>query len=284
MSFKKIITIFTLILIGGLALFGIYSAIKNQLSPQKTITASLEETLKSDIASFETKNQENISPQNQEKSVLSKKDTDNDGLTDEAEKIYGADPFDPDTDDDGFLDGEEVKNGYDPTIPSPNDKIFNDDFIAAKKEQTESKKDLNLEEYLPSKNKLDILATSNKDTVSQYFSASAKITIPNMKELTDATFDAKKGDTSGLLTVIAKIDKNYKELLKIPVPEEAVEIHQESLAEIKILRQILADLAASDKSDAAFKEFQNEVQKLKSFTDQTRAKISALSSKYGLAL
>lgn len=44
----------------------------------------------------------------------SKNDSDNDGLTDEDEKIYGTDPKNPDTDSDGYSDGDEVKNGYNP--------------------------------------------------------------------------------------------------------------------------------------------------------------------------
>ncbi len=41
-------------------------------------------------------------------------DTDNDGLGDAAEQLYGTDPNKPDTDGDGYLDGEEVTNGYNP--------------------------------------------------------------------------------------------------------------------------------------------------------------------------
>jgi len=41
-------------------------------------------------------------------------DTDNDGLTDQEEIIYGTDSNNPDTDGDGFKDGDEVKSGYNP--------------------------------------------------------------------------------------------------------------------------------------------------------------------------
>jgi thrombospondin type 3 repeat protein len=41
-------------------------------------------------------------------------DTDNDGLSDINEAIYGTDINNPDSDGDGYLDGEEVENGYDP--------------------------------------------------------------------------------------------------------------------------------------------------------------------------
>jgi len=43
-------------------------------------------------------------------------DSDNDGLPDNIEKIYGTDVLLPDTDNDGYKDGSEVVNGYNPLI------------------------------------------------------------------------------------------------------------------------------------------------------------------------
>lgn len=51
-------------------------------------------------------------------------DSDQDGLTDEEEKIYGTDPRDRDTDSDGYTDGAEVRSGYDPKKPAPGDRII----------------------------------------------------------------------------------------------------------------------------------------------------------------
>lgn len=48
-------------------------------------------------------------------------DTDNDGLTDPEEILYGTDSNDPDTDDDGVNDGDEVAAGTDPTTPDISD-------------------------------------------------------------------------------------------------------------------------------------------------------------------
>ncbi len=50
------------------------------------------------------------------------KDTDNDGLKDWEEDLYGTDPYNPDTDNDGYLDGEEVNSGHNPLVKGPNDK------------------------------------------------------------------------------------------------------------------------------------------------------------------
>lgn len=41
-------------------------------------------------------------------------DTDNDGLTDDAERRLGTNPRNPDTDGDSYTDGDEVENGYSP--------------------------------------------------------------------------------------------------------------------------------------------------------------------------
>ncbi|MCK5511137.1 hypothetical protein KAI65_06420, partial [Candidatus Parcubacteria bacterium] len=42
------------------------------------------------------------------------KDSDNDGLSDSLEKLYGTDPKNSDSDGDGYMDGDEVNNGYNP--------------------------------------------------------------------------------------------------------------------------------------------------------------------------
>jgi hypothetical protein len=51
-------------------------------------------------------------------------DSDQDGLSDEEEKLYGTNPFNPDTDGDSYSDGNEVKSGYDPLKSAPGDKIY----------------------------------------------------------------------------------------------------------------------------------------------------------------
>ncbi len=50
-------------------------------------------------------------------------DSDNDGLVNADEKIWGTNSSNPDSDSDGFLDGQEVQKNHNPTIASPNDKL-----------------------------------------------------------------------------------------------------------------------------------------------------------------
>lgn len=50
-------------------------------------------------------------------------DSDQDGLTDQEEKMIGTDPFKSDTDGDGYTDGKEVESGFNPLKPAPGDKV-----------------------------------------------------------------------------------------------------------------------------------------------------------------
>jgi hypothetical protein len=45
------------------------------------------------------------------------RDSDNDGLTDEVERLIGTDPFNPDTDGDGMNDADEIRAGRNPLGP-----------------------------------------------------------------------------------------------------------------------------------------------------------------------
>lgn len=51
-------------------------------------------------------------------------DSDQDGLSNEEERLYKTDPQKRDTDGDSYSDGVEVRSGYDPLKPAPGDKIF----------------------------------------------------------------------------------------------------------------------------------------------------------------
>lgn len=51
-------------------------------------------------------------------------DSDQDGLSNDEERLYGTDLMNKDTDGDGYNDGVEVSSGYDPLKPAPGDKII----------------------------------------------------------------------------------------------------------------------------------------------------------------
>ncbi len=58
-------------------------------------------------------------------------DSDQDGLSDREEAVYGTDPRASDSDHDGYSDGAEVKSGYDPLIPAPGDRIVKETAAAS---------------------------------------------------------------------------------------------------------------------------------------------------------
>lgn len=50
-------------------------------------------------------------------------DSDQDGLSNDEEKLYGTDPNNRDSDGDGYSDGVEIESGYDPLKMAPGDKV-----------------------------------------------------------------------------------------------------------------------------------------------------------------
>ena len=54
-------------------------------------------------------------------------DSDQDGLSNDEERLYGTDPSDKDSDGDGYGDGVEVESGYDPLKPAPGDKVIREE-------------------------------------------------------------------------------------------------------------------------------------------------------------
>lgn len=55
-------------------------------------------------------------------------DSDNDGLFDWQEQLFGTDKHNPDTDNDGTKDGDEIKQNRDPLKPGPSDKLPSSDI------------------------------------------------------------------------------------------------------------------------------------------------------------
>jgi hypothetical protein len=64
-------------------------------------------------------------------------DSDQDGLTDQEEKMIGTDPQNADTDGDGYSDGKEVASGYNPLKAAPGDQIVPGANLSAGQKETE---------------------------------------------------------------------------------------------------------------------------------------------------
>jgi hypothetical protein len=147
-------------------------------------------------------------------------DSDQDGLTNDEEKMYGTDPYNPDTDGDGYSDGVEVRSGYDPLKPGPNDKIINENKTseqtakvpaqtasnAADKTSGSAEKSTNLTEELSTKvtGLINQSQTDNQgikiedlDSIIQE-TTGKQLTFDDLPEIDKTTIKIKKQDYSKL--------------------------------------------------------------------------------------
>ena len=112
------------------------------------------------------------------------KDTDNDGLKDWEEELYGTDPLNNDTDGDGYLDGEEVESGHNPLVKGPNDKqvffplplgdkynitnkVLSEETMEALLKSYLSQKDEYLEDHPGIDDQTGFISSINQSTISE---------------------------------------------------------------------------------------------------------------------
>lgn len=99
-------------------------------------------------------------------------DSDQDGLTDQEEKMIGTDPLNPDTDGDGYSDGEEVSSGYNPLKPAPGDKLMLGTSASSSQSSGSGTNSANSSDNnssdssLSSSNLLDALSSTSSDSQS----------------------------------------------------------------------------------------------------------------------
>lgn len=168
-------------------------------------------------------------------------DSDQDGLTDEEEKMYGTDPYKADTDGDGYSDGVEMKTGYDPQKPAPGDKIvekektlFTDNgdnltgklseslkplLTATDAENSEEGKEISIEDIdkaLAESVSADVSAEISMETLPDFVVPEDKFMRQNYASLTEEVRKERiKQDTSRYFETVAYIFANN-------LPEEVV--------------------------------------------------------------
>jgi hypothetical protein len=103
---KKIVLVSTLIVIGAFFLFAFFEWRNRPTNLTSASGDSVESGLAVSIAG-----------------KLTELDTDNDGLFDWEERLWGTETTNPDTDGDGTSDGEEVTQNRDPKKKGPNDAL-----------------------------------------------------------------------------------------------------------------------------------------------------------------
>lgn len=188
-------------------------------------------------------------------------DSDQDGLSDEEEKIYGTDPQNRDTDGDSYSDGIEVKSGYNPTIPAPGDRIMENE------KNTNNESSYESEENLTQKmaEKISILSSS-KDSEDQEITLEETQAI--VDEILESSSEINEDDMPEINTDDIKIKKqNYGKLSK----ERQIEKKKEDFTNYIIAIYYIFS-SNSDKPITSGSDISNF------FTEPTNQIISAIST------
>ncbi len=151
-------------------------------------------------------------------------DSDQDGLTNAEEKLYGTDINNPDTDGDGYSDGTEVMSGYDPLKPAPNDKLTKPDkkaiivkeVVNTTREQKQDKNNLTQE-----------LAKKISQLSKEKNGANKDVSLQQIKELVNQSLD-NNNDEEVLTSEISKKDikikkEDYSHLSKSEIKQKKKE-------------------------------------------------------------
>lgn len=235
----------------------------------------------------ETKESDKLSVSLIEDKKILDKDTDNDGLKDWEEDLWGTDKNDKDSDKDGTSDGDEVKDNRNPLksglgaddkikIDSKNSIVSNlptasttgsrlaKDLLTAAMVLKNSSKDPSVRDEAVNKLTNDIskdfkyekyskydLVTINNATPAQikaYGSAFALVQVNLLREAVDRNEEIGRD-----LNVFAKIyEKAAKALFKIPVPEEVVDLHIQAINTYSVANYAFQAFANSDKDPITF--------------------------------
>lgn len=197
---------------------------------------------------------------------ISIRDSDNDGLLDWEEHLYGADPLNGDTDGDGTSDGKEIAEERNPTKPGPNDNMLaiqDPNFATSSTDITGAKKEF-FAKYLAEQSK-DIRETTYRDLISGFNPEKFKST----NELADLNI-ISDNDTLALRTYGNAFGEliNRKYTLRTSRTEE----------------EILED-GLRTKTDATLKELQLPAVTYKNFSDDLKTmRVPSGLAKYHLLI
>lgn len=182
---------------------------------------------------------------------ISVRDSDNDGLPDWEERLYGADPLNPDTDGDGTTDGKEIAEERNPTKPGPDDTmsvIQDPNFATSSTDITDSRKEF-FTKYLAEQSK-DIRETTYRDLISG--------------------FNPKKFNPASELADLNIISENDVEALRTYGNAFGVLIQKYTVRTHRTEEEILGD-GLKTKSDITLKELQLPAMTYKNFSNDLKA-------------
>jgi len=166
-------------------------------------------------------------------------DSDQDGLSDAEEKIYGTDPQNADTDGDGYSDGVEVKTGYDPLKPAPGDKIVKEE---AKIVSTPSP---------------TVLGASDENNLTKKVADKVQEIIAEKQSSIDSTGSSDPSSTTADVSAsgatIADVQNAIGEVLDQNLTEDP--LPDVSVKDIKIKKQDYGKLSDQERTDRKREDF-----------------------------
>ncbi|HAO64840.1 TPA: hypothetical protein DCQ44_02560 [Candidatus Taylorbacteria bacterium] len=146
-----------------------------------------------------------IASSTDQNAAVSQKDSDNDGLPDWEEALYGTDPHNPDTDGDGTPDGAEIAAGRNPLIKGPKD-VINKTPTAVVDSATSEKLTLTdtfardfFQKYIALKQSGTVINPDNVDQVASDFLSSATLPTIDAKQYTSSDLNLTDSDKDNLL-------------------------------------------------------------------------------------
>jgi len=171
-------------------------------------------------------------------------DTDQDGLTNDEETLYGTNPQNPDTDGDGYSDGAEVRSGYDPLKPAPGDKILS----TKKDEKTANEKTTPAVLGDSSSNNASASANSVSDGVGGVSDAeTGNLTEQVSGQIADILKKSSGDDDSDTSTSLQAMQENIQKLLDEQGAGGEVTLPEVDTKSITIKKQNYANLSDEER-------------------------------------
>ena len=257
---KKLVRVIVVVMIVGLAGYGVVTLAKEQLRPVVNFAIQLLGGTKQ-------------TGENSDSGPSFTKDQDQDGLSDAKEEIYTTDPSDKDSDGDGVSDGDEVFAGQDPTVKgqskiSENQTLWQNLTVQYFEWARESAgaKDPQLSEsaintfFITRKYELLLMPTiddaeliiipdEGAEANSKYLDGLASITLPPVTgNYLEVANDALRSRNDPIVDAIVQgLDDTISQIKRIPTPKEAITVQKGQLALLKVLKGLFLDLKSSHK-------------------------------------
>jgi len=157
------------------------------------------------------------------------KDSDNDGLKDWEESLWGTDPENPDTDGDGTKDGEEASLGRNPLKEGPDDKMNDVKFISSKNSSVETPGSLSEPKTLTE--------ALSRELFTEY------VTLKNSGDFTEGDEEELVNSLLSKISLEISFDKYaLEDIFIVPNSKEAAMQYLENMSEVIVKYMFSSDI------------------------------------------